>query len=110
MVIILVSACIITIFCLIYLWQTYNTFPKIIIVSFILFTILSFIFIGAPFFDNQMLDVYHPVYSDSESISTLSFLIAIAGGLTFTMPIALGYILWLTLSNTITRKKRKERN
>lgn len=107
--IIITLACLIDLIYLLHIIHTYKKIPKIILIPLIIFTILSFIFISPNFFSMHILDIKHPVYSDPEGISTISYLVAIAGGLTLTCPFTLGFILYASTQNWRTRRAIKKR-
>ena len=107
--IIITLACIIDLIYLLHIINTYNRIPKIILIPFICFTIISFIFISPNFFNMHILDIKHPVYSDPNGIGTISYLVALAGGLTLTCPFTIGYMIYLSTQNWRTARSIKKR-
>ena len=69
-------------------FQIPNSIYTVIIIG----TIISFITFGFIFINIHILDIKHPVYY-SESISTLSWLISISGGLIISIPFSIYWII-----------------
>lgn len=91
---VLISCGIISISVVVCTYKTIYDLPKLSIIIGILGIILTYLLIGNQFNNYKILDIYHPVYSDSESnISTLAIIVSIIGGMTLTIPINLYYVI-----------------
>lgn len=109
--ILLTASCLIDIIFILHIVKDYNRLPLIISIPLILFSIITFFSINPEYYGIHLLDIEHPVYSDPNDVSTISILIALAGGLALTTPFTLSYQISLatqTLRTKIRNKKEEK--
>lgn len=108
MIIALVLTALIGIILLIGVYQGKYQIPKLEVIVLLIGTIITYLFIGFNFVNVKFLDIAHPTYSDG-GISTFAILISLAGGMTFTIPVSLYYLLQLAHIDRVNNKRKKEK-